>query len=230
MDLTIEPDYLGTKASNAFEAAIQLELCTVWKNALASHLLRVEARCVGVAFTRVFRGMQDLLDHLRRKLLQIGQVVEEFRAGGGGGVEEMGKGVGQKQEGQGKGIKPQQQHVSKHTSKPHVLQRSKEPNCGFGASTRIIRFQGEGEATNEKEVGDVVESSKGTHSDAQRQAISQMKKKTPAGVSDVDAPQTPVPQSKKRPAHVTDLEKEADETPRAKKGKTNASGDGGAEL
>jgi hypothetical protein len=229
LDLTIEPKYLTTTPENAFEAAIQVELCTLWKNALAKRLLRLEEQCVGVTFTRSFRQMQDILDHLRRRILQLGQAVEVLKAGVVVDFEAMKKKqANQQHQGPQKGSKPLQQVSKQGTPKSYVLQRSNEPNCGFGASTTIIRFQKEGEAASEKEVGEVIESIEGTRSEARRNIVSQTKKKA-AEVIDLNAPQTPVPQSKKRPAGVIDLEQEADEVRQAKKAKTNAFGDGSGE-
>lgn len=239
LDLTVAPDFLSEKASNAYEAAIQMELCILWKNALSKHLLRLEQQHAVVTFSKEFRAMEGLVRELRRRVVGICSV--EVGRGKGRNVDGGGKGgmkqkqkqkqqVGGGEQAAQQNPKPQP-HPQQRGSEQHQrvpvpssgpFERSKEPNRGFGQNTKVIPFQKEGAAPSQK-LSETLKRKKPVEFidlEAKQDVVPQTKKRF-IEVVDLEAKQDVVPQSKKRAVELVELEEEEDGASRAKKAKTD---------
>lgn len=229
LDITTEPDYLSERPRNAHEAAIHLELCTLWKRDLARHMLRMEERHAVVAFSKEFKKMQRLVESLRRRIVQMQHVHLILKEGGSvewSSASRLAMGLVQQSIGPRKDVSAQQhQQQQRGVNKDQRFERSSEPNCGFGPSTKVIPFRKNGEAASEK--GDEMASEKGVveaiELGVKHNVVPQTRKKQAVEVIDLKVPQGPVPQTKKRPAEVIDLDQVADVVPHTKKVKTTVS-------
>lgn len=209
LDMTVAPDFLSEKASNAYEAAIQMELCILWKYALSKHLLRLEQQHAVVTFSKDFRAMEGLVRELRRRVVgmrsvEVGRGKGKNVAGGAkGGIGpwrglDEGQQVSQQNPKPQSQRQPQQRRPKQHQHDPVLarvaFERSREPNRGFGPSTTVFPFEKDEAKSSEKLNGE-----------------------KPAKVVDLDAKQDAVPQTKKQPVDVLELKGTEDREPLTKK-------------
>ncbi|KAH7385417.1 hypothetical protein DE146DRAFT_204526 [Phaeosphaeria sp. MPI-PUGE-AT-0046c] len=154
LDLTISPDYLSEKPTNAHEASIQLELLTLWKRDLVRHMVQMEERYAVVALSKEFREMQGLVKEMRRaiakamsgKALDLDLALATRWEGKGAGVEKklsMAVQSTPQQRGPRRDFKVKQRGLERNALLNGAFEKSKELNRGFGTSTTVIPFRGE---------------------------------------------------------------------------------------